>query len=165
MPSPTELLAIYLRHHTVAAKGGEEFFARAAEGATNPVIQETLTELAAEVADDRQSLLAILERLDIPQPAVGEQLASLGEKVGRLKPNGSLTQRTPLTQVVELEGAADAVQAKRLGWVTLREIAASEPRLDSAELDTLVQRADSQLERLEGLRQAAVLLAFTPQQG
>ena len=44
-----------------------------------------------------------------------------------------------------LEFLASAVRGKRSGFETLREVAESEPRLDKAELDRLIDQANRQL--------------------
>jgi len=127
-----------------------------------PTASSTTRLLAAEVAEDRDQLLAVLRRLDVARPAVSEWVVGIAERVGRLKPNGTLLRRSPLSDVIELEALCTAVEAKRLGWVTLRLVADGDPRLDPADLDVLVARAADQQDRLERLRQRAVVGALAP---
>lgn len=55
---------------------------------------------------------------------------------------------SPLSRLLELEGLAGGIQAKLALWRSLRELATGDPRLDEAELDRLILRAESQLDRL-----------------
>ncbi len=157
------LLAIYLRHHAAASKGGLDLFERAADQQTSPEARRELAPLAAEIAEDRTALLGFLDVLGLPRPRFGERLMGWGEKLGRLKPNGTLIRRSPLSDVVELEAMDVAVQAKKLGWLTLRRLAETDHRLDVAQLDELVRRATDQQDRIEDLRRQAVSRTLVPQ--
>jgi hypothetical protein len=156
------MLAIYLRHHLAASKGGLDLFERSARNQSSPETRRELHVLADEVAQDRQRLAAILRRLGIPRPRIAEVLVGVAETMGRLKPNGTLIRRSPLSDVVELEALSAAVEAKRLGWVTLRVVAERDGRFDTGDLDELIGRAADQQDRLEDLRRQAVAGSLTP---
>jgi hypothetical protein len=146
------MLAIYLNDHFGAATGGVELAKRTASAQRDTDIGPDLARLAAEIDDDRATLLSIMRRL-----GVGVQHYKVGagwvmEKVGRLKLNGSWVSRSPLSSVVELEGLVMGVSGKLELWRTLRALADTEPRLDPIELDGLVRRAEDQRKRLEDLR-------------
>jgi hypothetical protein len=74
------------------------------------------------------------------------------EKVGRLKPNGRILSRSPLSDVLEVEALRLAVEGKAAGWLLLRRFAEQDGRLDPAQLDRLINRAARQAEVLEDLR-------------
>jgi hypothetical protein len=78
-------------------------------------------------------------------------LGWLAEKAGRLKPNGYLLRRSPLSDVVELEALRIAVMGKTVGWQVLRSVAQQDRRISPARLDTLIERAERQAEQLRGL--------------
>jgi hypothetical protein len=80
------------------------------------------------------------------------------EKLGRLKPNGRITERSPLSMVIELEGLRMAVEGKAAGWQALR-LYAGRP-LDAARLDTLEATARRQLATLSELHAGAATEAF-----
>jgi len=84
----------------------------------------------------------------------------VAEKVTRLKPNGGVLQRSPLSSVIELESMHLGVQGKAAGWRALRRLADTDPRLDAGGLDALLERADRQSEVLEQLRMDAVTTVF-----
>lgn len=161
-PTSARMLAIYLRHHVAASRGGVDLFRRAARDQLDEEARRELRLLAAEVAEDRDQLLAVLRGLDVPRPAVSEWLVGIAETVGRLKPNGTLLRRSPLSDVMELDAMCTAVEAKRLGWVTLRLVAEGDLRLNPSDLDVLVGRAADQRGRLEQLRRRAVVNALAP---
>jgi hypothetical protein len=76
----------------------------------------------------------------------------IGEKAGRLKLNGRLLARSPLSSLEELEMMRLGVEGKAAGWRTLRLLANADPRVDRDRLAELIARAESQLEFLEDLR-------------
>jgi hypothetical protein len=82
-------------------------------------------------------------------------LVGVAETLARFKPNGTLIRRSPLSDVIELEALSNAVEAKRLGWVTLRLVGERDGRLDVHELDVLINRAAGQQDHLEDLRRQA----------
>jgi hypothetical protein len=82
------------------------------------------------------------------------------EKVARLKLNGRIFARSPLSRVIELEMLRLGVEGKVAGWRTLRMLADTDPRLDAARLDELIDRARRQINQLERLRVRAATDAF-----
>jgi hypothetical protein len=145
-------LRLYLTNHWLASKGGLDLFERSARSQHDDDARATLRALADEVAEDRTALRRILDAHRVQQTPIRERLVSLGETLGRLKPNGTLVRRSPLSDLLELEALGAAVHAKKLGWLALRSLADDDDRLDVAELDDLVHRAEGQQARLEGLR-------------
>jgi hypothetical protein len=143
-----DLLAIYLNNHLGAAAGGLELFRRTANQHAGTPDGDELAELTREVEEDRQSLRQIMARLEVSESLPQQAVMWVGEKVGRLKPNGYILARSPLSDVIELEALRSAVVGKLCGWQTLRAVSVREHRLDRAELETLIDRANSQLERL-----------------
>lgn len=155
------LLRIYLNDHLAGAAGGVNLARRLAGSHKGTAAEQELADIARQVADDRDALLAIMGQLGIGRTYYKESLATVVERIGRLKLNGSVLQRSPLSSVVELEGMVLAVTAKGAGWRSLRALADTESRLDPARLDALIQRADAQLATLERLRIQAVREALS----
>jgi hypothetical protein len=83
----------------------------------------------------------------------------LAEKLGRLKLNGRITGRSPLSLVLELEGLRMAVEGKAAGWQALRTYAPR--RLDADRLDALAAKAEQQLATLAELHAEAAAQAFS----
>jgi hypothetical protein len=152
-PDPT-LLGIYLNDHLAGATAGVELFRRAA-GSHSGAAADALKRLTGEVEEDREALLEIMRDLGFPVRQYKVVAGWAAEKAGRLKLNGRLLTRSPLSDVVELEGLHLGVAGKGAGWRLLRALATTEPRLDADRLDDLIARADRQAAELDGLRLAA----------
>ena len=150
-PEP-DLIGIYLSDHLAGATGGTQLARRAAGGAGGTASSGDLRRFAAEVAQDRATLLQIMVALGIPVRHYKVYAAWIGEKAGRLKFNGRLTSRSPLSSLEELEMLRLGVEGKAAGWRTLRVLAGQDPRLDPGQLDELIARAQRQSGLLEELR-------------
>ena len=154
-------LPIYLNDHYAGATAGAELAKRAAGNSRdNAEFGPPLAALATEINEDRDTLKRLMDRLDVAEDRIKASIFWLGEKVGRLKPNGELLQFSPLSRVVELEGLITGVSGKLSLWRTLMELTPREERLDERELQLLADRAEDQLVRLHALRGAAGLVAF-----
>jgi hypothetical protein len=156
----TELIGIYLNDLGGGAPAGTELAHRIARRHGEVADQATLQRLAGEINADRRALLETMSRLDVPVRHYKTTAAWLGERVGRLKFNGRLRTRSPLSSLEELEVLRLGVEGKAAGWRTLRELAETEPRLDQARLDELLTRARTQAGQLEALRVRAASQLF-----
>ncbi|MFF9376660.1 hypothetical protein ACF1BB_19225 [Streptomyces griseoluteus] len=147
-----DLLGIYLNDHLAGSTVGTNrarYLARATRGTPTG---EALEPVAREIAQDRRSLLDIMARLGVPARRYKVLAGRAAELAGRLKSNGRLVRRSPLTTVVELELLRLGVEGKAAGWRTLRPLADTDERLDPHQLDQLLERAERQLRILEDLR-------------
>ncbi len=113
------LLRTYLRDHDSGALAGARRFGSAAQGHRDPQARAELTALHAEVEQDRRSLASVMRRLEVTPDPLKRLVTAAGEQLGRLKPNGFLAQRSPLTDVVEIEALTMAVTGKQRLWETL----------------------------------------------
>ena len=86
-----------------------------------------------------------------PDPVLGTALR-LGERAGRLKPNGHLVRRAPLSDLVEVQAVLAVVTLKAAGWRAL--VAARVADGGEPDLAVLMARADDQLARLGVLHDA-----------
>lgn len=149
------LLGIYLNDHLAGAVAGTELARRVAKTHQHSGGAGELQHFAAEVAQDRAALVAMMTALDIPVRAYKAGAAWIGEKAGRLKLNGRVLTRSPLSFLEELEMMRLGVEGKAAGWRTLRTLAGTDERLDPARLEELIARARRQADLLEGLRVSA----------
>jgi hypothetical protein len=147
-----KLLAIYLQDHLAGSTAGLELFRRAAGAHKGSPLGDDLEALTLEVTSDQQALVDLMAMLGVDADRLKTAVAWVGEKVGRLKLNGALLQRSPLTDVVELEAMCLAVQGKAAGWRLLQALADADPRLAQVDFADLLRRADDQSTRLESLR-------------
>jgi hypothetical protein len=156
------LLGIYLNDHLAGATGGLELARRTAGAHRGTPDGTTLDRLANEIQEDREALLEIMAALEVPVRQYKVASAWIAEKVGRLKLNGRLLDRSPLSSLVELETLRLGAEGKACLWRSLLLVAKHEQRLDSSLLDSLLHRASSQLETLEAMRMEASAEVFTP---
>lgn len=142
---PSQALTIYLRNHESAASAGADLFARMSRSQADRAWGPTLVEVAAEVMEDVATLRGLLRDCGVRPDVLSSLALRTGERLGRLKPNGHLLSRAPLSDLVEVEAGLDAVHAKACGWQAL--LAAPGPSLP-VDLDELSRRAEDQLTRL-----------------
>ena len=146
------LLGIYLNDHLAGATGGAELAHRMAGSHHDPNQRGTLQRLATDIAQDRRALLDLMAVLGLPVRRYKLSAAWAAEKAARLKLNGSLLSRSPLSSLEELEMLRLGVEGKAAGWRTLRELADTDSRLHRDTLDELMARAREQASLLEELR-------------
>jgi hypothetical protein len=146
------LLGIYLNDHLAGATVGTELAHRIAATHGGPAADGALRDFAVEIARDRAALLDMMGALGVPVRGYKVYAAWIGEKAGRLKFNGHLLTKSPLSYLEELEMMRLGVEGKAAGWRTLRVLADSDKRLDSARLDELISSARRQADVLEELR-------------
>jgi hypothetical protein len=163
-PGP-DPVGIYLNDHLAGATAGGELAWRSAAAANGTPAAGDLRRIAAEITQDRAALLRIMAALGIGVRHYKVYAAWVGEKAGRLKFNGHLVSRSPLSDLEELEFLLLGVEGKAAGWRMLRTLADYDPRLDQGQLDELIARARRQSGTLEILRvraAAAVIAARKP---
>ena len=154
------LLGLYLNDHLAGATAGTARIRYLLRSCRGTALGDALAPVTAEIAEDRASLLHIMRRLDVPVRRYKVYAGRAVEQMGRLKSNGSLVRRSPLSTLWELEAMGLGVEGKTAGWQTLRDLAATDARLDGRQLDDLVERARRQRATLEELRREQVGIAF-----
>jgi hypothetical protein len=157
---PARYLPIYLNDHLAGATLGVELAHRTARENREGELGEVLRRLETQLVEDRDALVALIERLGLQRSRPKVAAAWTAEKLGRLKPNGHAARYSPLSRLLELEGLAAGIDAKLALWLSLREIADRDGRLGGAELERLIERARDQRERLEPHRLAAARVAL-----
>ncbi|HEU4599109.1 MAG TPA: hypothetical protein VFS26_05135 [Solirubrobacterales bacterium] len=83
-------LAIYLNDRLAGSTLGGEL-ARRLRGSNqgDPEFGPALAEICAEIEADRETLLAVMKPLGVGESRSKPLVALLGERLGRLKPNGA----------------------------------------------------------------------------
>ncbi|MCZ2527099.1 hypothetical protein [Streptomyces sp. HB2AG] len=157
----TRPIDVYLNDHLAGATGGVGLARRIAGAQQGSPAGPTLRELAREVARDRDSLLEVMAQLGVEPRRYKVLAAWAGEKAARLKSNGRLVRRSPLSTLVELEAMHLGVEGKASLWRALRALADRDPRLSASALDALLERARRQAETLEELRLRQAVAVLT----
>jgi hypothetical protein len=150
-------LAIYLNDHLAGATSATELIKRAVGQYEGTELGAFLAGLGREIDADRDTLVSIMASNGVEPDRVKVAAAWAAEKAGRLKFNGALIRRSPLTPLVELETLAVGINGKLLLWRALKADAA-----DNARLDELIERAEKQLEAVERHRIEAARGALSP---
>ena len=96
-----------------------------------------------------------MEELGVGRSRIKPAIGWLGEKLGRLKPNGQLRGYSPLSRVLELELLLLGITGKLRLWTLLDELVGEDA---SADFGALVARAEDQRGRVEDLQMRAARL-------
>jgi hypothetical protein len=147
----SKYLATYLNDHLAGSTAGLELVKRAASENEGSPLGEFLSELEAEISEDREALEELMDSLGVGTDHKKIAAAWVGEKVGRLKPNAQLLGYSPLSPLVELEALSLAIEGKRLLWIAVQGIAA-EHGLAPERFADLAARASDQRSRVEQFR-------------
>ena len=118
-----------------------------------------LSEIAEEIRAEHRFLGQLIHDLGFKQLPHRQAIAWAGEHIGRLKNNGRLLSRSPMTMVLEAELMRSAVIAKRGGWQTLHDNA-EDLGLDATLFSELAENALRQAETLEQVHAYARKRAF-----
>lgn len=153
-------LAHHVHTHLAGSAAGIDLFARGASGLLDPEAAALVRDIHRELLDERRRLRRMADDLGVGEATVMTVAARLGERVARLKPNGSWTERTPLTDLVELEAMRVAVSGKQAGWEALLSVVDVHAPLDRDELEMLAAQAATQEQRLAGAHQRAAARAL-----
>lgn len=145
-------LKIYLRDHRAGAAAGVALAERMAHsGAHEPAV----TELAAELADSRDRLEHIMRAMGITPSRPKQLLGRAVELLSRIKTNGRLVRRSPLSTLVELETLTGGLAVQLSLWLALTRVAGQLPPDLCLEPARLVQRVEAQLQLIRQLQERA----------
>ncbi|MCT1434101.1 hypothetical protein [Dietzia maris] len=146
----TEMLHTYMQDHHAGAAAGIDLFRRVAEDHDDPETRKVVSRIGDETVDDLRSLEELMTLAGTSPSMLKDLPAKAAEKFGQLKPNRRAAERSPLSDLVELEALTLAVTGKTLGFKALLDI--DDPRLPQPTLEKLVERAEQHGRELEKLR-------------
>jgi hypothetical protein len=151
---------VYLNDHLGGATLGANLADQIADHAEGTPLAEAMTRLHAEIEEDRETLLDLMERLDVRRNPVKQATGWLAEAASRLKFSGVSSGDSDHGIFMALESMALGVQGKLSLWRALREVRADHPPLAATDLDALIARAEEQYATLERERLAAARRAL-----
>ncbi|WP_167198774.1 NAD-dependent epimerase/dehydratase family protein [Brevibacterium pigmentatum] len=154
-----DLLGLYLSDHLTGATAGAERIERMAADFIDTPVFAALSELAAEIRGEHLYVRHLIGELGFRRRPLAEAVSWVGERVGRLKSNGSLLKRSPMTLVLEAELMRSAVIGKLGMWQTL-EGNAEALGLDAEQFRGFAQKAEHQREVLDTVHSYARSRAF-----
>ncbi|WP_445154893.1 hypothetical protein ACTWLI_01105 [Arthrobacter sp. Hor0625] len=154
-----KLLGLYLSDHLTGSTAGLGRIERMARDFTDTPVHADIASVADEIRRERELLLGLIKDLGIRQRPHRQAAAWLAEHAGRLKLNGRLVNRSPMTLVLETELMRGAILAKIGGWQTLEKLA-PELGLDAATFTRLAADGRAQIEALDRVHEHARNNAF-----
>lgn len=116
-----DLLGLYLSDHLTGATVGTSRINRMATDFVDTPVYASLSTIADEIRAERRFLAELIHDLGLRQLPHRQAAAWVGELLGRVKINGRLLSRSPMTMVLEVELMRSAVLGKRGGWQTLAD--------------------------------------------
>jgi hypothetical protein len=153
-----KLFGIYLNDHLAGSVVGTRLVRRIVKHNEGNRYGSEAARLVEEIEQDKETLESLMDRLGVRKKKTRLAIATVGETLGRLKPNGRLLSYSPLSRVVELEGLTIGITGKVELWQSLK---ATGERIDGIDADQLIQRAESQRDRVADLRLQAAREAFS----
>jgi hypothetical protein len=145
-------LDTYLNDHLGGAMLGSDLAEQIRDRSEGTPLGDKMTRIAAEIEQDRQTLIDLMEALGTSKNPVKQASAWVAEKASRLKFAGWSSGEPEFGLFMALETLTLGVEGKLSLWKALKQVAGNYPQLAAADLDTLIDRAQSQHETLEGER-------------
>ena len=145
------LLAVYLRDHHALLIALRELAQRMRTADRLDEQRAFADEVHRAADDDRACVEQYLDRLGSAPSRIRHAAVWNAEKLGRLKLNGRVLRRSPLSAVTELEGCRLLLESARAMWSGLADLA-----IGPADAAERAGRAGRLLAVAEGLRVAAL---------
>jgi hypothetical protein len=114
-----------------------------------------LEDIVREIEEERDVLKDTMRSTECKESAAKKAAGWLTEKVAELKLSPSLHD-PGLTRVLELEALTSGVAGKRCLWQNMNLLRAKDERLQKFDFAALRRLAESQMERLESLREELI---------
>jgi hypothetical protein len=148
-------LDVYLNDHLGGATLGSDLAAEIRDRSEGTPFGAVMSRIAADIEEDRESLITLMERLGTPKNPVKQATAWVAEKASRLKFAGVTSGGPEFGLFTALETLTLGVAGKLALWTALAEVADEHAPLRHADLERLIARAQAQHEALEAERVAA----------
>ncbi len=147
----SKYLATHLNDHLAIATGTIELARRVVSQYGASDLGALAQGLMPALEEDRRAITAVMARTGARRDPVKTRIAWAAEKAGRLKLNGRLTGRSPLSPLVELTGLSLGLSASVLLWQGLA-VVSDELGLDADALRDAARRAERARDEVEGRR-------------
>ena len=148
-------LHAYLNDHLGGATTGRDLARTLAERRASTPTGPRMAEIAAEIAEDRDALEAIMGRVGARRSAAKRLAGWLAERAGRPAMATRSGGPDALGELRAFEMLSVGVEGKACLWESLRMLSASVPALAATDYDGLLARAREQRAWLEEQRLAA----------
>jgi hypothetical protein len=159
-----KLFGLYLSDHLAGATAGQGRIERMARDFTDTPFHAELTALAAQIREEREYVRGLVGDFDLPRRMPRRAAAWVAERAGRLKLNGRVVSRSPMTLLLESELMRSAVMGKLGMWQTLHDLS-GDLGLDGSRFDELATRARAQIGTLDRIHEYARRRSFYTSKG
>ena len=146
---------VYLNDHLAGAMLGRDLAEQIRSRSQDTPLGELMQSLAPQIEEDRQTLIGLMERMDISKNPAKQAGAWVTEKVSRAKFGGLTSGESELGTFMAVESLALGVLGKLSLWRALAQVADQYPAIASVDLNELIDRAQTQYDLLEPQRLAA----------
>lgn len=146
-----EPLHVYLNDHLAGATAGVDLVKQAVERHDGE-LGEFFAQLADEISADYNTLTSLMDQMDAHHSGAKEVLAKAATEISESKFSGESLDDPEFGTFVTLETLSIGVEGKVCMWKALKTVAGDYPELSPADVDKLLERAQSQRDRLEAKR-------------
>ncbi|MEA2149868.1 MAG: hypothetical protein QOD69_1698 [Solirubrobacteraceae bacterium] len=144
-------LHVYLNDHLAGATAGVELARKAAE-THDGELGRFFTELADGISADFNTLTSLIDQMDAHASGAKEALAKIGSEVSEAKFSGESVDDPGFGTFLTLETLSIGVEGKLCMWKALKVVEGEYRELAAVDMDTLIERAQSQRDGIEGKR-------------
>jgi hypothetical protein len=142
---------VYLNDHLAGATAGVDLVKQAVER-HDGALGEFFAQLADEISGDLNTLTSLMDQMDAHHSGAKEVLAKAGSEISEAKFSGESLDDPEFGTFITLETLSIGVEGKLCMWKALKVVADDYAELNAADIDTLIERARSQRDKLEGKR-------------
>lgn len=151
---------IYLNDHLAGAMLGSNLAEQIQSHNEGTPLGDLVGSLATKIEEDRQTLIEIMDRLEISKNPVKQATSWVAEKASKPKFGGLTSNDPEFGTFMALETLSLGVEGKASLWKALKDVADDYPALAPVDFDGLVERALAQRSSLEDERMAAARRAL-----
>jgi hypothetical protein len=144
-------LHIYLNDHLAGATAGVDLV-KSAAARHDGEMGEFFTQLADGISADYNTLTSLIDQLDAHASGAKEAMAKIGSEVSEGKFSGETVDDPEFGTFLTLETLSIGVEGKLCMWKALKVVEGDHRELGAFDIDTLIERAQSQRDSLEGKR-------------
>lgn len=146
---------VYLNDHLGGAMLGSDLAEQIRNKSEGTPLGDVMATVAAEIEEDRETLLGLMERMDVSRNPVKQVTGWMAEKASRVKFSGVTSGEPDQGLFMALESLRLGVAGKKGLWLALQQVRSDYDALAALDLAGLIERATNQEQTLERERMAA----------
>ena len=145
-------LDVYLNDHLGGATLGSNLAEQIRERAEGTPLGELMSKVSPQIEEERQTLIDLMEKLDVSRNPAKQASAWLAEKASRIKFGGASSGEPDFSLFMAVETLKLGIWGKLSLWKALKELPADHPVHRELDLDQLIAQAEFQHDGLEEQR-------------